>query len=292
MINKYNKTMTLRSKSPESFNKEENEESPKEIDTIPAVEEFFNEHKEKVLDRVNEESQQVEDSEDKRLKRISKIEGISPAVISSLRTEYQIDDRLAENSRKIATLREETRSNISESSGELSKQEQAEAVKESFGEKRAEILNEEMTWTVLSNGANLVPFAGGLKMMTEALAGSEAHKDDKLSGKERIIHGAIGAGSFALDFTGVGEVGKGVVLVGRSAKLLKATGVRLAEKGAQKSAAIFARTSKFLVDNPTLTKQGEKYAEGVIKEKTAELRRYKEGERGEVGEEDNLPLAA
>ncbi len=59
----------------------------------------------------------------------------------------------------------------------------------------------------VSDGADLIPFVGGVKMMGESVAGKDV-AGRTLSGRERVAHGAMGAGSLALDFTGVGEVEK------------------------------------------------------------------------------------
>ena len=98
---------------------------------------------------------------------------------------------------------------------------------------------------------------------------------NKLSGKERIIHGALGAASLLLDFTGVGEIGKAGVLAGRSVGLLEKVGAKLGTKGAAKSARVIEKTVKFMVNHPELTKRAEKYADKKIHKTKNTVKEYK-----------------
>ena len=156
----------------------------------------------------------------------------------------------------------------------VSTETQKNAVRQQAQEERGNI-----ALSALNNGLNLVPFVGGGKMMLEAIAGKELG-GKKMSGRERIIHAAVGASSAALDiFGGAGDLERGAFLAGRSTELIENIGGSLAEKGAAKSGRVFTRTAKFMADHPEVTDRTEHYADGKIKEKIKEMQKYREGER-------------
>src|SRR3989344_2086565 len=133
-------------------------------------------------------------------------------------------------------------------------------------------------------------------MLVESISGKEL-SGHKLSGKERIIHGAIGAGSLALDFTGIGEMSKAGVLAGRSVGLVEKVGAGLATKGAIRSARVFEKTAEFMVKHPDLTAKAELYADTKMRGMITQIKDYQTGGSnsekvgGEVVEETHVSEA-
>jgi len=144
---------------------------------------------------------------------------------------------------------------------DLENQEKKRSIMEHFGGERGEMLKGLLTSEVTSNGLDMVPFVGGGKMLTESIWGSKL-TGEKLSGKERIIHGAMGAGILALDFTGAGEL---LSLTGKSPELVQKIGSKLAEKGMASGAKIFEKSAAFMAEHPDLTRKAEEYAQAKIK---------------------------
>lgn len=157
-----------------------------------------------------------------------------------------------------------------ESEESKEQQETMEAMEEGR-KRRGELAKNIFTSEIVSNGLDVLPFAGSGKMIVESVYGSTL-SGKELSGKDRIIHGAIGAGMLALDFTGIGEVGRAFEFAGKSLPLVEKVGATLAEKGAVKGAAIFAKTGEFMARHPQLVTRAEKYAEGKVREHLAESR--------------------
>ncbi len=149
-------------------------------------------------------------------------------------------------------------------------QETVEAMEEGR-KRRGELAKNIFTSEIVSNGLDVLPFAGSGKMIVESVYGSTL-SGKELSGKDRIIHGAIGAGMLVLDFTGIGEAGRAFEFAGKSLPLVEKVGATLAEKGAVKGAAIFAKTGEFMARHPQLVTRAEKYAEGKVREHLAEYR--------------------
>lgn len=89
-----------------------------------------------------------------------------------------------------------------------------ERTMEKFREERAGILERTLTSEVVSSGLDFVPIAGGVKMTVEGIAGKTLW-GKKLEGRYRIIHTEAGIATIALDFTGIGEVEKGAIIVGK-----------------------------------------------------------------------------
>ena len=143
-------------------------------------------------------------------------------------------------------------------------QERSEA-KEEGRERRGELAKNIFTSEIVSNGLDVLPFAGSGKMIVESVYGSTL-SGKELSGKDRIIHGAIGAGMLALEFTGIGAAGRALSMSGRSLSLIEKIGATLAEKGITKGAAIFVKTGAFMARHPQLVARAEKYADTKIRE--------------------------
>ena len=104
-------------------------------------------------------------------------------------------------------------------------------IMEKYGGERSGRLHDFMTSEIVSNGLNLVPFAGGGKMVLESVAGREL-SGHELQGTDRLVHAGVGAVSLGLDFTGVGEVGKAAVVGGKAVIMAEKLATRLAAKGA------------------------------------------------------------
>jgi hypothetical protein len=216
--------------------------------------------------------------------------GVSSEKVSELWQTHGMQERMETNTAAINRLVSSTRERIrpfdtpngndneAVKTPENSIEARREYTRESFQEVRSGMLSGVLTSEVVSNGLNLVPFAGGGKMLFESIAGKEL-SGAKLTGKERIIHAAMGAGSLALDFTGIGELKDGAILLGKSTGLVEKLGVTLAERGAEGSARIFARTAEFMTANPTLTTQAEKFAEAKIKGRVKDIKGYRRGKR-------------
>lgn len=157
---------------------------------------------------------------------------------------------------------------------DLENQEQKESTIEKFQEERGGMLTDIMTSEITSNSLDLVPFAGGGKMMVESIAGKTLFGEE-LSGKDRIIHGAMGAGSLALDFTGIGEAKDAAIIAGKSVGLVEKMGAKLAEKGSVNGAKIFERSAQFMTDHPQLTYRAEQFAEEKIREQIQNINNYR-----------------
>ena len=104
---------------------------------------------------------------------------------------------------------------------------------------------------------DLVPFLGGIKQLNEAMDGEVYATGEKLQGKKRIVHGLVGVGSFALDFTGIGEGAKALKVGGKSVGLVKAAAKKLGTGGASKSAALLEKSAVFMAKNPELVRTAE-----------------------------------
>ncbi len=281
--------MLTKDNSPEKVEGIENQERPTPSPRSP---ETLASYKKEILDQIDQETKLAEEDGNIRLERVSKL-GVSPEKMVTLQQQCQIDERLKANSEEMNKLKENAKNSINEitdinpeaspESNKNTREQKREYIRESFGEMRGNLLKGELTWEMVNNGANLIPFAGGGKMLVEAIAGKEAH-GEKLTGKDRIIHGAIGAGSLALDFTGVGVAGKGAFIVGRSVGLFEKIGAQLAQKGAKKSSLIFLRTAKFLAEHPNLTLKGEEFAQSRVEEMFKNMDEYKRGNRVESGD--------
>jgi hypothetical protein len=152
--------------------------------------------------------------------------------------------------------------------------ENREQVMEGAQQERQTMLTNILTSDLVSNGLDLVPFVGGGKMLVESIAGGKLN-GEKMTGKERIIHAAMGAGSLALDFTGIGEAKDAVVVTGKGVQLVEKAGGMLAEKGAVKAANVFSKTATFMAEHPEATAVAEKYAENKIRDGVDKVKEYR-----------------
>ncbi len=151
-----------------------------------------------------------------------------------------------------------------------SKAERREKVMEGAQEKRAGVLK-----SALNELADLIPVAGSLKMVVEAVRGENVI-GEKLTGSDRIIHGAMGAACVVLDLTGIGEVAR---LTGKSVELVGKLGAKLAEKGAVRGARVMATTAGFMATHPKLVFKGEEWVDKQIVTGLKKVADYRKGER-------------
>lgn len=264
--------------TPEQQQLPKNPEGGFEIDD----EQKFEQHRDKTLSDVESGASGIKGDGVARLERTSHSYDLPEEEIASIRQESQVDEKLKSNSDEIDQLTQSTAEQI-KSVGKTPESEQApetqegniekERTIEGFQEKRGAILTNVLTSETVNSGLNLIPFAGGGKMIVESISGKEL-SGHKLSGKERIIHGAIGAGSLALDFTGIGEMSKAGVLAGRSVGLVEKVGAGLATKGAVRSARVFEKTAEFMVKHPDLTAKAELYADSKIRGVVTQIKDY------------------
>ncbi len=121
----------------------------------------------------------------------------------------------------------------------------------------------------VSEGANLVPFVGGVKMMGEAVAGKDM-AGNELHGTDRVVHGVLGAGSLALDFTGIGEAEKAAVALERGA-------VGVAKAGAHEELAV--AESGLRRPTPSDSKHPTAYARERLRRQIRERGREEDGNK-------------
>lgn len=147
------------------------------------------------------------------------------------------------------------------------KQEAKEKVMEESQEKRKGLATRIATSNITSTGLDLVPYVGSGKMIVEAIAGKDL-TGYKMSGKERIVHGLLGAGCLTLELVPVaGTLGKDAVVVGgRSIVFLERAAAKFGSKGLVKAERIFQKSASFLARNPEITTKAEKYADKKLNE--------------------------
>src|SRR3989344_1307751 len=154
---------------------------------------------------------------------------------------------------------------------EKSPEQKREVTMDAGREKRAGLARRIFTSEIVSNGLDVLPIAGSGKMLLEAIYG-DTLAGKELNGKDRIIHGAIGAGMLPLDFIGVGEAGRVINLSGKALPLVEKLGAKLAEKGAVRGAMVFAKTSEFMARHPEAVAKAERLVESKIRQHLASAR--------------------
>ncbi len=117
-----------------------------------------------------------------------------------------------------------------------------------------------LTNEIISNGLDLVPFAGGGKMLVESAYGKTL-SGKELRGKYRVIHGIAGSASILADFSGGGAF---IPITGRTVRWLELAAEKLTLKGVTRSAKIFEVTANFLKKNPELINLVEKRIEVAL----------------------------
>jgi len=234
------------------------------------------EYKGKTIEAVNAQTESAITSGSEMLKSAQAI-GNSTERTALIRQEQGVDTKIGGIRHQIENLGKYIKSKIERVGTEatVEQRERKERTKEKFQEQRGNILTKILTHEITSNSLDLIPFGGGVKMMVEAIA-KKTLSGKKLDGRSRIIHAAMGAGSLALDFTGVGEMEKGVVVVGKGASLIEKIGAKLSEKGVGKMAKVFAATSRFMRAHPELTTEAEKLAQLKINDQIKNIKNYRE----------------
>lgn len=283
------------------MNKAENEQKPnkseqaprREVAEISAAEQnrelrrLLENHKGERTKAIDNETQTALHNPSKRLESGSSV-GYSPEQLQALRQESGIDTKLEQNRQQIEALGVEARArmeavdtqdtvNETQTGSTVEQVEgnvERERTIEQAQEKRGNMLTNILTSEIASNGMDLIPFAGSGKMLVEGIAGKTLD-GRKLTGKDRIIHAAMGAGSLALDFTGIGEAKDIAIIAGRSIGLVEKVGAKLAERGAIKGAKLFLATSEFMAKHPELTAKAEQFAEMKIKQQIQNIKDYR-----------------
>jgi hypothetical protein len=283
------------------MNSAENEQNPNRMEAAPRretgevstaeqnreLQRLFENYKGEKIQTVDNETQIALQSPNKRLESAASI-GYAPEQIQQFKQEQGIDIQLDQNRQQIEFLGNDVRTKIEAVKSEetateipptaqieqMENQAEREKTIEQFQEKRGDLLTNVLTSEMTSNGLDLVPFAGSGKMIVESISGKTL-TGRKLTGKERIIHGAMGAGSLALDFTGIGEAKDAAIIAGKSIGLVEKVGAKLAERGAIKGARIFLTTGKFMAEHPQLTARAEQFAEMKIREQIRSIKDYR-----------------
>ena len=283
------------------MNTAEKEQNPNKVEVAPRretaevstaeknreLQRLLENHRQERLHTVDKETRAALQSPNKRLESAASI-GYTPEQLQQSKREQGIDAQLDQNRQQVEALGSEARAGIeavksadttAETSAASSTEQKDRNVErektiEQAQEKRGNLLTNVLTSEIASNGLDLVPFAGSGKMIVEGIAGKTLD-GRKLTGKERIIHAAMGAGSLALDFTGIGEAKDAAILAGKSIGLLEKVGAKLAEKGAIKGAKIFLATSEFMAKHPQMVAHAEKFAEAKIREKIKDIKNYR-----------------
>lgn len=248
--------------TPSEFNKE--------------LEGLLNNHKKERLNSVNTDVDASLHGAEHRLDNAASL-GYKPEEVARLAAERGVESRLAENQQSIRELGMQTTQRLEAVAPreQVENRAERERIMEQFQEKRGNMLTNFMSSEMASNSLDLVPFAGSGKMIVESIAGKTL-AGKKLTGKDRIIHGAIGAGSLALDFTGIGEAKNVAIIAGKSVGLVEKVGVKLAERGALKSAKVFEITSKFMAEHPQLVAHAEQFAEAKLREGIKSIKDYRQ----------------
>lgn len=283
------------------MNEAENEQNPNRSEVAPRREvtevstgernrelrQLLENHKHDRIQKISSETQTALGGSSKRLESAVGI-GYSPEQLQAMRRESGMDGQLEQNRQQIEALGTEARSRLEEIDTHETENEtpkilapermetntEREKVIEEAQEKRGNMLSNVLTSEMVSNGLDLVPFAGSGKILVEGLAGKTLD-GKKLTGKERIIHAAMGAGSLALDFTGIGEAKDIALIAGKSVGLVEKVGAKLAERGEIKGAKIFLATSEFMAKHPELTAKAEQFAETKLNALVREIKAYK-----------------
>ncbi len=243
-------------------------------------EQKFEQHRDNTLDGVESAASHTKQDGAARLDRTSHSYDLPEKEIDSILEETQVGPKLESIWKNIDELAKKISDRIKTvgksptSTQETQKEtpEKGRAI-ENFQKKRSGILTNILTSEIMNSGLNLIPFAGGGKILVESISGREL-SGHQLSGKERIIHGAIGAVSLVLDLTGIGQMSKAGVLAGRSIELVQTVGAGLATKGAARSAQIFKKTAEFMLKHPNLTAKAERYADHKIRKAVANIKKY------------------
>lgn len=153
-------------------------------------------------------------------------------------------------------------------------------------QERAGLFRRVMTSEITSTLMNLVPVAGGVKMTIEAGYGQTL--DEKaLSGRERLIHGAVGLGTAALDtLGGVSRVARGAKNAGKSVSALQYLAGMLKGGGSENSARLLAVTVDLMNRNPAVVEAAERAAD-YLAEQRAKLAAAR-AETRTAGEETDI----
>jgi hypothetical protein len=238
--------------------------------------------------QIDAEQGRVFDHADKRIETAPTSVGLDETKSASIKQGFM--GRIQNIKGRISELGAATKARTQETlqpQSESVENKEREKVMEQFQEKRGNMLTNVLTSEVTSQGMDLIPFAGSGKMIVESISGKTL-SGKKLTGKDRIIHGAIGTGSLLLDFTGIGEAKDLTIIAGKSIGLIEKAGVKLAERGALKSAAVFEKTAAFMAKHPEEVAKVEQFAEKKLQGLINQVQTYRGGQR-EFTPPENTP---
>lgn len=251
---------------------EDSETPESEIDLDS--EEKFDVYKEGRLEDIQSETDAAISEPEAQLEAATSV-GLPEHEIESLKIEQGVDTDLEQNEQDIRKLGADYRHKLGDidfgaaatesREGDVEK----EKIMDKSQKEREGIVRRVLTSSLVSGAADFVPFAGGIKMTIEGAAG-ETLDGEKMKGKSRLIHTAVGVGSFALDFTGVGELAKAGVLGGKSVLVLEKLGAKFATK-LPRASRIFSKTAQFMARHPELTAQAEKWVDKKIRKKATKI---------------------
>jgi hypothetical protein len=259
-------------KTPEDILEEQQEALKKHEGGLEINDEnTFEQYRDNALETVTHEVEQVKADGSARLETLSNSFDLPEEEVSIIREELHVDEALAENEQALDELARQTTEQMQAGDeGSIEK----EQVKEQFQAKRAGMLTNILTSDIVNAGLNFIPFAGGGKMIIESVVGKELNGED-VDGKSRIIHGAVGAGSLALDFTGVGEAVKVGVIAGKSIRGIQKVSAAFAKRGAAKQARVFEKTADFMGRHPQITARAEAYVDNKIRGVASQIDAYR-----------------
>ncbi len=244
----------------------------------------FEQYQNNAIETVEREIKQVKEEGDTRLETLADAYDLPEEEVAMVREQLHVDEALAENTEALDELARQTTEQMQ--TGEITTETpvetvegdegalEKEQVKERFQAERAGMLTRVLTSDIVNAGLNFVPFAGGGKMIIESVVGKELN-GEKVDGKSRIIHGAVGAGSLALDFTGVGEAVKVGVIAGNSIRGIQKISTALAKRGAAKQARVFEKTAGFMERHPQITARAETYVDHKIRGVASQIEAYR-----------------
>lgn len=189
--------------------------------------------------------------------------GMSESELKEMENAQHAKQELDETNSEIKDLGQSFREKIGEVGTEKDESVNAEKVEVSAekqeiidkaGEQRAGIFKRS-AYKILDFATDIAPFISGGKEIYKGIEGESDGK--KLTTKERIVHGALGAAYIALDLVGVGEGREAAVAAGKGIVAVEKLAVYAAKKGKTKLASMFSKTAEFMARNPEITAKVE-----------------------------------
>lgn len=208
--------------------------------------------------------------------------GLSEEELGKMESGLSVKMELEETNAEIARLGEnykgkivdvdtgtETRSEDTVESPEITPEKQE--IMDRAGEQRAGLFKR-VAYKILDVGSDIAPIISGGKEIYKGVKGES--NGEKLTTKERIVHGALGAAYIALDLVGIGEGREAAVAAGKGIVAVEKLAVYAAKKGKNKLANIFTKTAEFMANNPAITAKVEAQIDKHINRQIKNLRNY------------------